>query len=129
MSATAVSRVDAEAVEELTPVAVSAADLESTAPGHLRDLKRDLAESGAVPAVLTARCCFDEACSLATESEANRLRDLVRAAAFLGAAKLEVTVEDVADAEATETALSACAERARREGVVLEVEGPIDVDG
>lgn len=128
MSATSLSRVDAEPVEDLTPVALPAASVDSTAPEHLRELKRDLAAAGQVPAVVTATCCFDSDCSLATEAKADRLREYVRAAAMLGASRLEVTVEDVADRAATETALAACAERARREGVRLAVDGPVDLE-
>jgi hypothetical protein len=107
--------------ENVTPVRIDATDLDSTAPGYLRDLKAELADAGYQPAVVGVETCFEEDCSLATQSEADRLREFVRAAAFLGAGRLAVTVESVADREKVDPALDALAERARREGVTLDV--------
>lgn len=107
--------------ETVTPVRIDAADLDSTAPEHLRDLKTDLADAGYQPAVVAVEARFDEDCSLATQSEADRLRTYVRTAAFLGAGRLAVTVESVADREKVDPALDALAERARRDGVTLDV--------
>ncbi|MFC5367065.1 hypothetical protein [Salinirubrum litoreum] len=107
--------------ESVTPVRIDATDLDSTAPEYLRDLKTELAEAGYQPAVVGVEACFDEDCSLATQSEADRLREFVRTAAFLGAGRLAVTVESVADREKVDPALDALAERARREGVTLDV--------
>jgi sugar phosphate isomerase/epimerase len=108
---------------EIEPVELSANDLETTAPDYLRELKRELAEEGYQPAELSVQGCFDEDCSLATQDEADRLRGFVRAASFLGAGNITVTVDEIGDAEKVRPALSALAERARREGVTLTVEG------
>jgi hypothetical protein len=113
---------------DATPVALEAAALESTAPEYLRDLKADLTASGLVPAELTVDACFDEDCSLATQAEADRIRGYVRAGSFLGVGTVTVSVDDVADPEKVRPALSACAERAAREGVAFDVEGPLAVD-
>jgi hypothetical protein len=107
--------------ENITPVRIDAADLDSTAPEYLRDLKAELAEAGYQPAVVGVDARFEEDCSLATQSEADRLREFVRTAAFLGAGRLAVTVEAVADREKVDPALDALAERARRDGVTLDV--------
>lgn len=109
------------------PVTIPAGALASTAPGYLRDLKYELSSRGQVPAELTLDACFDAECSLATQEEADRVREHVRAAAFLGAARLRVRIDTVADEGKVRPALSACAERARREGIALEVEGPVSI--
>lgn len=108
--------------EEATPVTIDADDLESTAPEYLRDLKYELSKDDYVVARLTVQTCFDEDCSLETNREIERLRKYVRAAAFLGASKLTVHVDQVRNPEKVEPALTACEERARREGVSLVVE-------
>jgi sugar phosphate isomerase/epimerase len=108
---------------EIEPVELSADSLDTTAPGYLRELKRELSAKGYQPAQLTVEGRFDEDCSLATQEEADRLRGLVRAASFLGAGSLTVAVEAVSDAEKVRPALTALAERAHREGVTLTVEG------
>jgi len=113
--------------EEATPVTIHADDLETTAPEYLRDLKYDLSNEGYVPARVEATACFAEDCSLATQEEVERLRDVIRAAAFLGVSTLTIAVDEVTDREKVEPALEACAERARREGVTLTVDGPLDV--
>lgn len=113
---------------EAEPVAIPAAALASTAPEYLRELKEELSRRGQVPAELTVAACFDEDCSLATQEEAERVREHVRAAAFLGATRLTVEVEAVADERKVRPALAACTERARREGVALEVDGPLSLD-
>lgn len=128
MSATQAHAIETEPLDDATPVAVPVDSLESTAPEYLRECKRELAASGRVPAVLRVSCRFDDEDTLATQTEADDLRSYVRAAAFLGAGTIFVDVERVADSETAETALRACAERARREGVELEVDGPIDLD-
>ncbi|WP_408958688.1 hypothetical protein [Natrinema sp. 74] len=114
---------------DATPVCLEAAALESTAPGYLRELKAELTAEELVPAELTVNACFDDDCSLATQEEVDRIRGYVRAAAFLGVGTVTVTVDDVADPEPVRPALSACAERADREGLAFDLEGPIDVDG
>lgn len=111
--------------EDATPVSIAADDLASTAPEHLRDLKYELADQDLVPARLTIEACFDEDCSLATQEEADRLREYVRAAAFLGVSTLTVSFDAIADDEKVRTAVAALDERARREGVALDVDGPL----
>lgn len=107
--------------EDATPVSIGADDLESTAPEYLRDLKYELSRSDLVVARVELEACFDEDCSLATQDEIDRVREYVRAAAFLGAGTLTVQVDEVADPGKVDPALEACEERARREGVTLEV--------
>ena len=108
---------------EIEPVELTADALETTAPDYLREVKHALAGEGYQPAELTVEGCFAENCSLATQEEADRLRGYVRAASFLGAGSLTVTVDEVGDEEKVRPALSALEERARREGVTLTVEG------
>ncbi|WP_049924996.1 hypothetical protein [Halopiger goleimassiliensis] len=113
---------------DVTPVALEAETLESTAPEYLRDLKRELAAEGLSPSDLRVRACFDEDCSLATQDEIDRVRSYVRAGAFLGVGTVSVVVEEVADERKVQPALAACAERAEREGIVLDLEGPIALE-
>lgn len=125
MSVTRSQRVDnaVTGTADVEPVELAATSLETTAPEYLRDLKGDLAAEGYQPATVTASARFEEDCSLATQQEADRLRDVVRAAAFLGAGTVALTVEEVCDPEKVRPALSALEERARREGVRLSVAG------
>ena len=106
-----------------TPVAVDAATIADAPREDLRALAADLASEGFVPAEVTTEACFGEDCSLATQREADRLRDLVDAAAFLGANRLVVDVCDVTAPEKARPALAAVAERGRRDGVALDVRG------
>lgn len=124
MSTTSPSAVDHEPLGAVTPVSLDAASLASTAPDYLRDLQRDLAETGRAPVELAASVCFEDDCPFATQSAADRVRDLVRAASLLGANRLKLTVEGEEPSDGAESALAACAERARREGVPLEIDGP-----
>lgn len=112
---------------DVTPVRLDATSLESTAPSYLRDLKGELAEAGYQPATLSVSATFDEDCSLATQMEADGLREYVRAAAFLGVGRLAVRLDTVAASEKVEPALAALAERARREGVRLTLDGDTDI--
>lgn len=114
--------------EEATPVRLEAEALDSTAPDYLRELKEELTDERLVPARLVVEVCFDEDCSLSTQEEAQRVRDHIRAAAFLGAGTLTVSIDDVANEHKVRPALAACAERARRDGVVLEVDGPLSLE-
>ncbi|WP_267639342.1 hypothetical protein [Haloarchaeobius amylolyticus] len=114
--------------EDVQPVRLDAEGLDSTAPEYLRDLKHELTREGYVPSAIDVRARFDEDCSLATQREADRLRNYVRAASFIGAGTVSVRCSSVANPEKVEPALSACAERARREGVAFEVDGPISLD-
>ena len=113
--------------EDVTPVEIEAEGLDSTAPEYLRDLRRELTREGLYPTGLAVDVAFDEDGTLAVQREADRLRGFVRAAAFLGAGSVTVRVHEVADESAVRPALSACAERARREGVEFDVEGPVTV--
>jgi len=113
--------------EDVTPVGLDAEALESTAPEYLRDLKRELGKEGYVPTRLTLTACFNEDCSLRTQEEVDRIRGYIRAASFLGAASVTVEIGSVDDESKTRPALEACAERARREGVHLDIDGPIDL--
>ncbi|WP_101297571.1 apurinic/apyrimidinic endonuclease family protein [Halegenticoccus soli] len=112
---------------DVTPVSIAGDALDSLAPSYLRDLKAELADEGYQPATLAVSGCFAEDCSLATQEEADRLRRHVRAAAFLGASRLELAVDEVSDPEKVRPALSALEERARREGVRLALVGDADV--
>ncbi|TKX73652.1 hypothetical protein EXE46_13090 [Halorubrum sp. GN11_10-6_MGM] len=103
---------------DVDPVVIDAADLDSTAPDHLRDLKRGLAARGYQPAAVAAEADFDTESTLERQREADRLRGLVRAASFLGAGRIEVGL-DCEECEGVRTALAALAERADREGVEL----------
>lgn len=127
MSTTSQPPIESWRTAEAEPVSIPASALESTAPGYLRELKYDLASEEKVPAIVECEATFSEDCSFATQEEIERLREYVRAASFLGAGRVEVTVETVADPEKVEPALEACAERARREGVSLTVNGPVGV--
>ncbi len=111
---------------DLTPVILDASGLESTAPSHLRDLKAGLAEDGYLPAELTVEARFGEDDPLAVQSESDRLRDYVRAAAFLGVGRVAVDVAECCRPDDAESALAALGERARREGVAFELRGSID---
>ncbi|WP_193308614.1 hypothetical protein [Halorubrum halophilum] len=104
---------------EVDPIVIEAADLESTAPDHLRDVKAALSARGYQPATLSVVARFEAGDTLAAQREADRLREFVRAASFLGAGRLEVRLDDGAEPDAVDSALSALAERARREGVDL----------
>ncbi|QWC20581.1 hypothetical protein [Halorubrum sp. 2020YC2] len=103
---------------DVDPVVIDASDLESTAPEHLRDLKQGLAARGYQPAAVAAEAAFDADGTLERQREVDRLRGLVRAASFLGAGRIEVSV-DGAEREEVRTALAALSERADREGVEL----------
>lgn len=119
--------VDACRPVDVTPVTIDATALESTAPAYLRDLKSRLRADGLVVAEVAATSRFDADCSLETQTTVDRIRGLVDAAAFLGADTLSLTVETVSDESKVRPALNACAERARREGVELAVEGPVSL--
>lgn len=113
--------------EDVTPVRLSAEALDSTAPEYLRDLKRELNREGLYPAGLSVRADFDADCSIATQHEVDRVRGYVRAASFLGAGRLTVQVSEIACEEKVRPALEACAERAEREGISFEVDGPVSL--
>ncbi|WP_232688459.1 hypothetical protein [Halobacterium zhouii] len=108
---------------DATPVSIDAESIADATREDLRTFARDLTAEGYVPAEVAATACFSEDCSLATQEEADRLRDLVNAAAFLGANRLTVTVDDVTSPEKVRPAIDALRERADREGVALDVDG------
>ncbi|MFC7165796.1 hypothetical protein [Halospeciosus flavus] len=108
-----------------TPVAIDAAQLDSTARSHLRSFKAALDAEGYVPDELVVETCFDADCTLTAQEEVERVRDYVEAAAFLGAATVTVEVEDVVAPEKVRPSLRATAERAERNGVSLVVDGPL----
>ncbi|USZ68440.1 hypothetical protein NGM10_01565 [Halorussus salilacus] len=120
--------IDCCRVEDATPVSLDAETIPSTAPARLRDLKRELVADDLVPARVVVEACFGEDCSFATQEEADRIREFVRAAAFLGASTVTVEFDAVADESKVRPALAAVAERAHREGVELDVAGPITLD-
>lgn len=109
------------------PVVLPAGTLESTAPEYLRELQAELSRRGQVPVELAIEARFEEDCSFATQDEIERVREHVRAADFLGVSRVAVEVTEVADEQKVRPALSACAERARREGVTLRVDGPLSL--
>jgi sugar phosphate isomerase/epimerase len=104
---------------DVDPVVIDASDLDSTAPDHLRDLKRGLAARGYQPAAVATEAEFNVDSTLERQREVDRLRGLVRAASFLGAGRIEVSVAADAECEEVCTALAALSERADREGVEL----------
>ncbi|PSQ55216.1 hypothetical protein BRD22_10025 [Halobacteriales archaeon SW_8_68_21] len=104
---------------DVDPVVIDASDLDSTAPDHLRDLKRELAARGYQPAAVATEAEFNVDSTLERQREVDRLRGLVRAASFLGAGRIEVSVAADAECEEVRTALAALSERADREGVEL----------
>ncbi|MFC7203628.1 hypothetical protein ACFQJC_08885 [Haloferax namakaokahaiae] len=111
--------IDTGRPADLTPIVLEADCLESTAPEYLRDLKGGLADAGYLPAELTVEAHFDEDCPIAVQREADRLREYVRVAAFLGAGRLAVDVNAESRPDDIDSALAALEERARREGVTF----------
>lgn len=105
-----------------TPVTIDAAALDSTAPRVLRSLKRALDTEGFVPAALEIHASFGADCSLTTQAEVDRVRDLLRAADFLGVGTVYLRVESVADRAKVRPALAALTERAQRQGLTLELD-------
>ena len=114
--------------EDLTAVKLDAATIESTSREYLRELKTELDRQGYVPARISVDLSLADDCPFATQSEANRLREYVRAASFLGATTVTARFDDAADDSTARSALAACAERARRDGVHLEIDGPLTLE-
>ncbi|QDX41222.1 hypothetical protein [Salarchaeum sp. JOR-1] len=110
-----------------TPVTIDAKSLDSLSTAHLRDVKDGLRAEDYTADVLELSACFDEDCSFATQDEIDRVRDHIDAAAYLGADTLTVSFDGVAETSKVEPALAASAERARREGVTLELDGPLSL--
>jgi len=110
-----------------TPVTIDADSLDSLSTTYLRDVKDELRAADYTPDELVLETCFDEDCSFATQDEIDRVRAHIDAAAYLGATTLTVTFDAVAESSKVEPALSAAAERAHREGVTLELDGPLSL--
>ena len=109
-----------------TPVTIAADAIESTARPYLQRVKRELDEAGFVPAELVVEADFGADCSLTTQSEADRVRDFIAAADYLGVGTLRVEVNGVANAEKVRPAIAALRERAEREGLTLAVDTDSD---
>ncbi|WP_327052329.1 hypothetical protein [Halomicrococcus gelatinilyticus] len=112
---------------DVTPVTLDADALPGSRDG-LRELQSALDSNDLVPAAVTVEARFDEPCSYATQDEADRVRECVRSAAFLGAGTVTVEFDGVADESKVRPALAAVRERARREGVTLEIDGPLTLE-
>lgn len=112
---------------DATPVAIDAEQIEERSTPELRELKTELRNDGLVPAVVTVSTRFAEDCSLSTQATVDDVRTLVDGAAFLGADTVVLTVEEAAAESKVRPALNACRERARREGVELEIEGGVSL--
>ncbi|WP_458204854.1 hypothetical protein [Haladaptatus sp. NG-SE-30] len=110
-----------------TPVTLEASALPS-ARHELHELQRELDANDFVPAGVTVDACFDTTCSFATQDEADRIREYVRTAAFLGAGTVTVEFDEVADESKVRPSLAALQERARREGITLELDGPLTLE-
>ena len=107
---------------DATPVTIDADALESTDASYLRSLKRDLDAEGYVPAALEVAADFGADCSLTTQAEAERLRELLTVADFLGAGTVRLSVGEVANDRKVRPAIEALRERADREGLSLVVD-------
>lgn len=107
-----------------TPVDIEAEALASTGETYLQTLKRDLDDAGYVPATLVVDADFSADCSLTTQAEAERVREYLRVADFLGAGTVRLEVSAVADDGKVRPAVDALRERAAREGLTLVVRGP-----
>ncbi|WP_247728414.1 hypothetical protein [Halovivax limisalsi] len=112
---------------ETTPIDVDASSLESTDTAYLRDFKRTLREEGFTPARLTVEAGFDGTCSLETQATADRVREYIRVGSFLGIDSLLVECRTEGDGERIRSALRACADRADRAGIRLDVSGDVDL--
>lgn len=105
-----------------TPVSIAADSIESTSEGYLQQLKTELDAEGYVPSEVVVQADFGTDCSITTQSEADRVRDVLHAADFIGAGTVRLEIDDVADAGKVRPAISALRERAQREGLTLAVD-------
>lgn len=105
-----------------TPVTIEADAIESTAERYLQQLKAELDAEGLVPSEVVVRADFQADCSITTQSEADRVREFIYAADYLGAGTVRLEIEGVADRDKVQPAVSALRERAGREGLTLAVE-------
>lgn len=102
-----------------TPVRIDASAIDSTADADLRRLKRRLDDDGCVPAVLVVEAGFDADDSLATQAAADRVREYLRAADYLGAGTVRLVID--APSGTVRQTIDALRERARRDGLALDV--------
>jgi hypothetical protein len=107
---------------EGTPVTINAEAIDSTADPYLQALKHELDREGLVPAEVVVKATFDADCSFTTQSEADRIREYLHAADFLGAGTLTLEIAAVADDTKVQPAIAALRERAHRDGITLAVE-------
>lgn len=114
--------------ENLTPVQLDATTIESTAREYLRELKDELDAQGYIPARLTVNLSLSATNPYVTQVEADRLREFVRVASFLGATRVTARFDEVGRVENVRPALAACVERARRDGITLELDGPLSLE-
>lgn len=105
-----------------TPVTIAADAIESTSEAYLTQLKAALDDEGYVPSEVVVRADFGADCSITTQTEADRVRDLLYAADFIGAGTVRLEIDDVADEGKVRPAVSALRERAQREGLTLVIE-------
>ncbi len=106
-----------------TPVTIAADSIESTSEQYLQRFKAELDAEGYVPAEVLVSAEFDEDCSITTQAEADRVRDVIHAADYLGAGTVRLEIDDIADPSKVRPAVSALRERAQREGLTLTVDG------
>lgn len=106
-----------------TPVTLHADAIESTAVDSLQSLKDALDDAGYVPSELVITADFGADCSLTTQAEADRIREYLHAAGFLGAGAVRLDIESVADEAKVRPAVTALRERAARDGLTLRVTG------
>ena len=107
---------------DATPVTIDAGSLDSTDVPSLRSLKRRLDAGGYVPATLEVEADFGVDCSLSTQAEAERLREYLAVADFLGTGTVRLSVGTVANERKVRPAIAALRERAEREGLDLVVD-------
>lgn len=107
---------------DATPVTVEADALETTADDYLRTLRLALVDDGLIPAELAVTVDFAADCSLTTQAEVDRVRDLLRAADYLGIGTVRLDVDGIADPGKVRPAVEALRERADRDGLELVVD-------
>lgn len=112
----------------LTPVTLDASTFDSTSREYLRELQAELDQRGFIPAQLSVDLCLTTDCSYTAQLEVDRLREYVQVASFLGATRVTAHFDEVGNERAIRPALAACVERARREGIALELDGPLALD-
>lgn len=124
---------DADPIEgcrpaDVTPVRLDGDRLESTDQAALDEVREALSRNDFTPTSLSVTAQFPNDCSLSVQREADRIREYVRAAAYLNVDTVTVTCRSVTAPEKVKPALAACVERATRDGLRLEVDGPVAVE-